>query len=79
MPIFRKEQYMDTIQILSKALLELDRVEHTAGLNDAAYRKQCRIILSSPGVQHALARARDAPDEPAPKPVRKRTPKPKEA
>lgn len=68
---------MDTIQILSKALLDLSRVEETAGENDAAYRKQCRIILNSPGVQHALAQARDAPVPPesAPKPVRKRKPK----
>ena len=74
---------MEIIQILSKALLDLSRVEMTAGDNDAAYRKQCRIILNSPGVQHALAKARDAPApqepaEPQPKP-RKRTPKPKEA
>lgn len=73
---------MEIIQILSKALLDLSRVEETAGPNDAAYRKQCRIILSSPGVQHALAKARDAPAAaeaaPPPKPC-KRTPKPKEA
>ena len=74
---------MELIQILSKALLDLSRVEMTAGDNDVAYRKQCRIILNSPGVQHALARARDAPTEqveaaPQPKP-RKRTLKPKEA
>lgn len=73
---------MEIIQLLSKALLDLSRVEETAGLNDAAYRKQCRIILNSPGVQHALAKARDAPAAaeaaPQPKP-RKRTPKPKEA
>ena len=56
---------MDTLTILSKALLDLARVEKTAGLNDAAYRKQCRISLSSPGVQNALARARDAPAEKA--------------
>lgn len=71
---------MDTIQLLSKALLDLDRVEQTAGLNDAAYRKQSRIILTSPGVKNALARARDAPAEEAetpPKPARKRTAKPK--
>ena len=71
---------MDPLPILSKALLDLARVEKTAGLNDAAYRKQCRIILSSPGVQNALARARDAPAEKAAepaKPARKRTPKPK--
>lgn len=71
---------MDTLQLIAKALLDLDRVDRTAGLNDAAYRKQSRIILASPGVQHALARARDAPAEPAetpPKPARKRTAKPK--
>lgn len=71
---------MDTIQLLSKALLDLDRVEQTAGPNDAAYRKQSRIILTSPGVKNALARARDAPAEEAetpPKPARKRTAKPK--
>ena len=73
---------MDTIQILSKALLDLDRVDRTAGPNDAAYRKQSRIILSSPGVRNALARARDAPAEPAATPpgaARKRTTKPKPA
>ena len=71
---------MDTIQILSKALLDLSRVEETAGPNDAAYRKQSRIVLSSPGVVNALARARDAPEEKSetpPKPERKRTAKPK--
>ena len=70
---------MDTIQIISQALLDLSRVEETAGPNDAAYRKQSRIILTSPGVLHALARARDAPGTPAetpPKPARKRKPKP---
>lgn len=71
---------MDAIQILSQALLDLSRVEETAGPNDAAYRKQSRIILTSPGVKNALARARDAPAEEAetpPKPARKRTAKPK--
>ena len=70
---------METVHILTKALLDLDRVEQTAGANDAAYRKQSRIILSSPGVRHALARARDAPAEKVempPKPTRKRTAKP---
>lgn len=72
---------MDTLQLLSKALLDLDRVERSAGENDAAYRKQSRIILSSPAVQNALARARDAPTAQAeaampPKPARKRNPKP---
>lgn len=75
---------MDTLQLIAKALLDLDRVDRTAGLNDAAYRKQSRIILASPGVQHALTRARDAPTEPAeaatpPKPAKKRTTKPKPA
>ena len=70
---------METLMLLSKALLDLDRVERSAGENDAAYRKQSRIILSSPAVQHALARERDAPIEAAqpPKP-HKRTQKPKE-
>ena len=73
---------MDTIQLLSKAPLDLDRVEQTAGPNDAAYRKQSRIILTSPGVKNALARARDAPslweESSTPeKPARKRTEKPK--
>lgn len=67
---------MDTLQILAKALLDLSRVEESAGDNDAAYRKQSRIILESPGVKHALARARDAPKpqeaEEPPKPARKR-------
>lgn len=71
---------MDTLQLIAKALLDLDRVEKTAGTNDTAYRKQSRIILSSPAVQNALARARDAPAQEAaalPKTVRKRTTKPK--
>lgn len=70
---------METLQLIAKALLDLDRVERTAGQNDAAYRKQSRIILSSPAVQNALARARDAPAQNAEtpqKPVRKRTTKP---
>ena len=71
-----------TIQGLAKALLDLDRVNKSAGLNDAAYRKQSRIILSSPPVQNALARARDAPSlwqetTETSKPARKRTTKPK--
>lgn len=75
---------MDTLQLIAKALLDLDRVDRTAGLNDAAYRKQSRIILSSPSVRCALARARDAPIEQAkaetpPKPAKKRTTKPKPA
>ena len=73
---------MDTLQLIAKALLDLDRVDRTAGLNDAAYRKHSRIILSSPSVRCALARARDAPapqEEAAtpPKPAKKRTTKPK--
>ena len=73
---------MDTLKLIAKALLDLDRVDRTAGLNDAAYRKQSRIILSSPAVQNALSRARDAPAQEAatpPKPARKRTTKPKPA
>lgn len=72
---------MDSLQIIAKALLALDRVEISAGDNDAAYRKQSRVILSSPGVRDAIARARDAPIVPAEtpvKPVRKRTTKPTE-
>lgn len=71
---------METLQLIAKALLDLDRVDRTAGTNDAAYRKQSRTILSSPAVRNALARARDAPVQEAatpPKPVRKRTTKPK--
>ena len=70
---------MDSLQIIAKALLDLNRVEVSAGNNDAAYRKQSRAILSSPGVLNALARARDAPTDAAgtpAKPVRKRTTKP---
>lgn len=72
---------MDMTAIFIKALLDISRVEKTAGDNDGAYRKQMRIILNSPGVQHAmvLARARDAPSESAApaqsKPARKRKPK----
>lgn len=68
------------IQILSKALTDISRADMTAGDNDAAYRKQMRIILNSPGVQNALAKARDAPADPgesSPLPKRKRTPKSK--
>lgn len=73
---------MDTPQLTAKALPDLDRVDRTAGLNDAAYRKQSRSILSSPVVRCAIARARDAPkpqEEVAmpPKPAKKRTTKPK--
>lgn len=70
---------MELIPILTKALMDIYRVEQTAGDNDGAYRKQLRIILNSPGVQYAIARARDAPEEgapsapaPDPKPARKR-------
>ena len=73
---------MELILILTKALMDISRVEQTAGDNDGAYRKQMRIILNSPGVQYAIARARDAPEEGAnpepanaPKPARKRKPK----
>ena len=58
---------MELIQILSKALLDIVRVDATAANNDAAYRKQMHIILDSPSVKNAIAKARDAP-EPAPKP-----------
>lgn len=73
---------MELIPILTKALIDISRVEQTAGDNDGAYRKQMRIILNSPGVQYAIAKARDAPEEgapsapaAAPKPARKRKPK----
>lgn len=70
---------MDITRILSDALIAIFRVDLTAGNNDSAYRKQMRIILDSPGLRHALAKARDAPPvsgENAPeKPKRKRTPK----
>ena len=68
---------MDITRILSDALIAIFRVDLTAGNNDSAYRKQMRIILDSPGLRHALAKARDAPvsGENAPeKPKRKRTP-----
>lgn len=58
---------MELIQILSNALLDIVRVDATAADNDAAYRKQMHIILDSPNVRNAIAKARDAP-EPAPKP-----------
>lgn len=69
---------MDIARILSEALISVSRVDLTAGNNDSAYRKQMRIILDSPGLRHALAKARDAPfsEEITPeKPKRKRTPK----
>ncbi len=58
---------MELIQILSNALLDVVRVDATAADNDAAYRKQMRIILDSPSVKNAIAKARDAPAA-APKP-----------
>lgn len=63
---------MELIQILSKALLDIVRVDATAADNDAAYRKQMHIILDSPSVKNAIAKARDAPAPPKP-----RRPKPK--
>ena len=42
---------MDTLQLIAKAMLDLDRVDRTAGLNDAAYRKQpgkSRLFLILP-------------------------------
>ena len=52
---------MELVQILSKALLDICRVDMTAADNDAAYRKQMHIILQSPSVKNAIAKARDAP------------------
>lgn len=59
---------MELIQILSKALLDIIRVDATAADNDAAYRKQMHIILDSPAVKNAIAKARDAPAPEPPKP-----------
>ena len=64
---------MEILQILSQALLDVCRVDTTAADNDTAYRKQMRIVLDSPSVRNAIAKARDAPP-PEPKP-RKRTSK----
>lgn len=47
---------MELIQILSKALLDIVRVDATAADNDAAYRKQMHIILDSPSVKNAIAK-----------------------
>ena len=58
---------MDTIQLLSKALLDMDRVEQTAGPNDVAYRRQSRIILTRPDVQKAVAHALLTPGMPVKK------------
>lgn len=70
---------MSILETLTNALLDVARVDETAGDNDAAYRKQMHIVLNAPGVRHALARARDAPAESAApaqvKPARKRKPK----
>lgn len=52
---------MELIQIISNALLDIVRVDATAADNDAAYRKQMRIILNSPTLRNAIAKARDAP------------------
>lgn len=61
--------------ILVECLESLVKEEKTA-VNDAAFRKQFRILTADPGVKHALCHARDAPVEPPIKPKRKRTPKP---
>lgn len=62
---------------IAKVLLEcfeaIARADALA-VNDAAFRNQYRIIANAPGVLHALARARDAPE--APKTTRKRAAKP---
>ena len=63
---------MELVQILSKALLDVRRVDMTAADNDAAYRKQMHIILQSPSVKNAIAKARDAPS-PEPKPRKSRS------
>lgn len=63
---------MELIQILANALLEVDRVEQSAADNDAAYRKQMRIILGSPTLRNAIAKARDAPAS-VPKPRKTQT------
>ena len=71
---------METMQVLVQALMDIKCVyESTAG-NDAAFRKQCRIILNAPALNYHIARARDAPAEPTetPKPAKKRTTKPKQ-
>ena len=73
---------MDTMQILAQALVDIKRVFESTRGNDAAFRKQCRIILNAPALNYSIARARDAPAEPQeaatpPKPARKRTTKPK--
>ena len=66
------------IIILAECLERLTRAEKAA-VNDAAFRKQARILLEDPAVMYTVLHARDAPAEPAetsPKPKRKRTPKP---
>lgn len=71
---------METMQILAQALVDIKRVYESTTGNDAAFRKQCRIILNAPALNYSIARARDAPAEQAetPKPAKKRTTKPKQ-
>lgn len=73
---------MEPVQILAQALVDIKRVFEITQGYDAAFRRKCRIILESPELNNALARARDAPAETQeaatpPKPARKRTAKPK--
>lgn len=52
---------MDRItHVLLECFDALKRLDADA-VNDAAFRKQYRIIANAPGMLHALARARDAP------------------
>lgn len=71
---------MEVYNTLLNALLQFTRIERAAGDNDAAFRKQCRIVLNSPTLAYALSKARDAPDpaqeQPTAAPKRKRTTKP---
>ena len=62
---------MEQIQILANALLDVIRVDTTAGDNDMAYRKQMHIILNSPNLKNAIAKARDAPKPKERKPKEK--------
>lgn len=64
--------------ILAECLEALAKAEKAA-VNDAAFRKQYRLIAEAPAVKYALAKARAPTAEEAeqpPKPARKRTTKP---
>lgn len=51
---------MQPVIILAECLETLAKIEKAA-VNDAAFRKQVRILIADPGIKYALSHARDAP------------------